>query len=77
MAAMIARVDSSWLHQLKLRYEDEETESITKKYDDGGNEEERLIPPEHVIVGFYGTICKHYRITSLGFVLMDTSYIDE
>ena len=73
MASLIFRVSKFYLHQLKLRYSDGVTEDITKLYNGGGDEEARQIPPKHVIVGLYGTVRKDKHITSLGFVLMDTS----
>ena len=73
IGSVICRVSGSCLNQFKLKYQDGPAEDITRLYRNDESEEERQMPANHVIIGFYGTKRDGYRITSLGLILMDTS----
>ena len=53
---LVARVDRSWLHQLKLSTQYGQSEEITKKYSSDGEEKRENLPENHVIIGVYGSI---------------------
>ena len=68
--------DCKYLHQIKITYDDNGKEEVTRLYDRDGVEAEKLLPAKHVIVGFYGTYITNNWISSLGFILMDVSTFD-